>query len=128
MKALPFTKVVLEEFDESTSIIKRSGKHTRKSDATDKSKIVEELMKSNAFMPRANRKYSVFKDIKPSLLTGFNYHSLYDWIDKHKDDIEKKKKEKHANDALKTVMHGERYILIVYSYLHNCFFVLTSIK
>ena len=92
MKALPFSKVVLEEFDESTSIIKRSGKHTRKSDAADKSKIVEELMKSNAFILRTNRKYSVFKDIKPSLLTGFNYHSLYDWIDKHKDDIEKKRK------------------------------------
>jgi hypothetical protein len=72
MKALSFTKSLLEDFDESTCIIKRSGKHTKKSDATDRTKIVQELMKSNAFMPQANRKFSVFRDIKPSLLAGFD--------------------------------------------------------
>lgn len=92
MKALSFTKSLLEDFDESTCIIKRSGKHTKKSDATDRTKIVQELMKSNAFMPQASRKFSVFRDIKPSLLASFDYHIFYDWIDKHKDDLAKKRK------------------------------------
>ena len=92
MKALSFTKSLLEDFDESTCIIKWSGKHTKKSDATDRTKIVQELMKSNAFMPQASRKFSVFRDIKPSLLASFDYHTFYDWIDKHKDDLAKKRK------------------------------------
>ena len=83
---------MLEDFDESTCIIKRSGIHTKKSDASDRTKSVQELMKSNAFMPQASRKFSVFRDIKPSLLASFDYHIFYDWIDKHKDDLAKKRK------------------------------------
>lgn len=92
MKAIGFTKVLLEDFDESTSIIQRSGKHTKKSSANDKAKIVEELMNSKAFIRYPNRKYAVFKDFKPSLLTDFDFHGFYDWIDQHKKDIEKKRK------------------------------------
>ena len=95
MKALSFTKSLLEDFDESTCIIKRSGKHTKKSDGTDRTKIVQELMKSNAFMPQAS---SVFRDIKPSLLASFDYHIFYDWIDKHKDDLARK--EKHVESSV----------------------------
>ena len=92
MNALGFTKVLLEEFDESTQITKRSGKHAAKSDAMDKHKIVQELISSGAFISNPNRKYSVFKNIKPSLLTGFDYYGLHNWIDKHKDFLAKKSK------------------------------------
>jgi hypothetical protein len=92
MKAIGFSKGLLENFDESTGIIQRSGKHTKKSTASDKAKIVEELMNCRAFIPEPNRKYGVFKDFKPSLLTDFDYHSFYDWIDQHKNDVQKKRK------------------------------------
>ena len=90
MKALGSTKVLLEDFDESTHIIKRSGKHTAKSDVKDKSKIVQELMSSSAFTCNPTRRYTAFKYMKPSLLTGFDYHGLHSWINKHKNDLVKK--------------------------------------
>ena len=92
MKAIGFSKGLLENFDESTGIIQRSGKHAKKSTASDKAKIVEELMNSRAFIPQPNRKYGVFKDFKPSLLTDFDYHSFYEWIDQHKNDVQKKRR------------------------------------
>ena len=53
MKALGFTKVLLEDFDESTCIIQQSGRHTNRSSAKDKAKIVEELVKARAFVRQA---------------------------------------------------------------------------
>ena len=99
MKALPFSKVVLEEF-ESTSIIKPSGKHTRKSDAADESKIVEELMKSNAFIPRANRKYSVYSRISNLAYSLDSTITVY-MTGLINIKMISKRKEKHASDALK---------------------------
>eukprot|EP00794_Sanderia_malayensis_P014497 gene14497-16004_t len=32
------------------------------------------------------------KDFKPSLLTNFDYHSFYNWIDIHKQEVENKRK------------------------------------
>ncbi len=49
-------------------------------------------MNSRAFIPQPTRKYGVFKDFKPSLLTDFDYHSFYEWIDQHKNDVQKKRK------------------------------------
>ena len=92
MKAISFTKVLLEDFDESTGIIQRSGKHTKRSSANDRKKIVEELMSCKAFTPDPKRKYSVFKDFKSSLLADFDFHGFYSWIDQHKDDVEKRRK------------------------------------
>jgi hypothetical protein len=90
MKAISFTKVLLEDFDESTGIIQRSGKHTKRSSANERKKIVEELMSCKAFTPDPKRKY-VFKDFKSSLLADFDFHGFYSWIDQHKKDIEKKR-------------------------------------
>lgn len=61
MKAISFTKVLLEDFDESMGIIQRSGKHSKRSSANDTAKIVEELMSSKAFTHHPKRKYAVFK-------------------------------------------------------------------
>ena len=72
MKALGFTKVSLEDFDESTCIIQQSGRHTKKSSAKDKAKIVDELVKARAVVCQPNRKYNVFKNFKPSLLADFD--------------------------------------------------------
>ena len=83
MKAIGFSKGLLENFDELTGIIQRSGKQSRG---------LEELMNCRAFIPEPNRKYGVFKDFKPSLLTDFDYHSFFDWIDQHKNDVQKKRK------------------------------------
>ena len=92
MKAISFTKVLLEDFDESTGIIQRSGKHTKRSSANDRKKIVEELMSCKAFTPDPKRKYAVFKDFKSSLLADFDFHGFYSWIDQHKKDVEKRRK------------------------------------
>lgn len=72
MKALGFTKVILEDFHESTCIIHRSGKHVKKSYANDKTKLVQELINSEGFILKPNRKYGAFRGIKPSLLHGFD--------------------------------------------------------
>ena len=77
---------------ESTCIIQRSGRNTKKSSAKDKAKIVDELVKDRAFVCQPNRKYNVFKNFKPSLLADFDYHSFCNWIDKHKNNFEKKQK------------------------------------
>ena len=56
MKAISFTKPLLKDFDESTGIIHRSGKHTKRSTAHDKAKIVNELISFKAFthQPKEN--------------------------------------------------------------------------
>ncbi|XP_028390741.1 uncharacterized protein LOC114515642 [Dendronephthya gigantea] len=92
MKALGFTKNLLEDFDDYTGIIQRSGRHYKRSDSNDKAKIVEELMNSKALVPQPKRKYAVYKNIKPSMLADFNFHHFYDWINQHKDDTVKKRK------------------------------------
>ena len=72
MKALGFTKVLLEDFVESTCIIQWSGRHTQRSSAKDKARIVQELVKARAFVRQPDKKYNVFKNFKPSLLADFN--------------------------------------------------------
>lgn len=92
LKALGFTKTLLEDFDEHTGIIRRSGRHTKKAALHDKAKIVEELISSKALVPQSKRKYAMYKDVKPTMLADFNFHLFYEWINVHKRDIAKKRK------------------------------------
>ena len=92
MRSLGFTKVLVEDFDESTDIIQRSGRYVKKSALKDKTKLVQELLNAKAFVRQSKRTYAVFKDCKPSLLTGFDYHNFFDWVNAHKYDVEKKRK------------------------------------
>ena len=92
LKALGFTKELLEQYDEHTKIIHRSGKHTKKSTINDKAKIVGQLISSKALVSHPNRKYTFYKGCKPSLLTDFDFHQFYDWINAHKQNIVKQRK------------------------------------
>ena len=87
-KALTVNKVILDNFDNLCSIIKRSGKHpSTKTVSSDLEKLVNEMMRNNAMELNPGRRYEHFKHFSNSLLSKFNVHSFYKWIDDHKKNI-----------------------------------------
>eukprot|EP00794_Sanderia_malayensis_P012570 gene12570-13857_t len=86
-KALSVNKKLLENFDGSCAVIKRSGEHVAANITNELKKIVVELIKNNAMQIRQGRKFEVLRDIKPSLLEDFDVHSMYKWIKDHKEYI-----------------------------------------
>ena len=78
------TKKLTENFDESMSLYKRSGKHVRKSENADMKKIVCELLSQNALTKTPGRCYGFFSKFKPSILYGFDLQKYFSWINDHK--------------------------------------------
>ena len=87
-KALVVNKAIIENFDSTCKIIKRHGRH-REIKATDNiEKLTNELLQQKALTVSSEpRQYNFFKGVSPSLLDQFNFHKLYEWIDKHKKNI-----------------------------------------
>lgn len=84
-KALTVNKRLLENFDRSCNVIKRSGKHVKANLSGDIKRVVDELIKNDALLPTAGRNYQTYRDIKASLLADFDVHAMYKWIQDHKD-------------------------------------------
>ena len=85
--AMGITNELMHHFDKETKIIKRSGKHVKQSVKSDFSKIVDELINEKAFYLTPGRQYCYFKNMKPTLLHGFNSKKLFKWINQHKKNI-----------------------------------------
>ena len=83
-KALPFNKMLLDNFDNMTSVIKQSGKHVKKAASEDLKKIVNELITNKAFTVVKGRHYKYFRGVKDSLLDNVDSSLLFKWIDEHK--------------------------------------------
>ena len=84
-KALTVNKCLLENFDRSCKIIKRSGRHVKANISCDLRRIVAELLKNDAFEQTTGRKYECFRDLNGSLLHDFDVHAMFKWIQEHKD-------------------------------------------
>ncbi len=84
-KALTVNKRLLENFDRSCKVIKRSGTHVKANLSGDIKRVVDELVKNDAFQPTAGRKYQAYCDTKATLLADFDVHAMYKWIQDHKD-------------------------------------------
>eukprot|EP00794_Sanderia_malayensis_P001047 gene1047-373_t len=83
-KALAFNKLFMDNFDNMSAVIKRSGKHVKKAAESDLKKVVKELILNDAFSIISGRKYKHFRDVKGSLLHNLHVTSLFAWINTHK--------------------------------------------
>ena len=85
--AMGVTNKQLHNFDKEIKMYKRSGRHIKPSLAGDMRKLVNELVVQKALTLTPGRQYNWYKNMKPSLLHGFNSHKLYQWINEHKKNI-----------------------------------------
>ena len=77
----------MDNFDNMSAVIRRSGKHVKKAAKCDLEKIVSELATQQAFTYVRGRKYGHFRDTKDTLLFDFSLRTLYGWINDHKKQI-----------------------------------------
>ena len=91
VKAQALARRMLESFDRTSLIIKRSGRHTTKSDEKDFKKILAKLVDEGALTRKQNRCYTHYSNYKSSFLSGLNVHKMYAWINYHKKRIHKNK-------------------------------------
>lgn len=88
IKAQQTARQMLDSFDKSMDIMRRSGRHTRQSDEEDFEKIVDRLMEQQALarLPEG-RVYNHYDSCKSSVINNLNVHSLYAWIKEHQKNI-----------------------------------------
>ena len=78
IKAQQTGSKMLQSFDKSIEIIRRSGKHTQKSDKKDFDKIVHNLIEQQALTRvTEGRAYNHYTDCKSSTISALNIHNLY---------------------------------------------------
>ena len=82
--AMGVTNEQLHNFDKEIKMYKRSGRHIKPSLARDMRKLVNELVAQKALTLTPGCQYNWYKNMKPSLLHGFNSHKLYQSINEHK--------------------------------------------
>eukprot|EP00794_Sanderia_malayensis_P019677 gene19677-21623_t len=75
--AMHVSKALMEKFDHNTDVFKRSGVHKISSQEKDLRAIVKELNNQKAMSVFPGRSYTFFKDMKSSLLSGFDLEKLY---------------------------------------------------
>ena len=86
-KAIPINKQLMDNFDHTCKVLRRSGKHVKTVASNDFNKIVEELIKSDAFTYNAQRKLNKFHNCGSSMLRNFDLHSMFVWINEHRRSI-----------------------------------------
>ena len=82
--SLGITSSLMTNFDRNMAVYKRPGKHIKVSTQGDLEKIVNELMLHKAFTCTPGRRYNYFKNVSPSLLTGFDMKKMFSWVSSHK--------------------------------------------
>ena len=83
-KCVSVNKQLMDNFDMDCKVIKQSGLHVQKKCLGDFKKIVQELVVNNLFKCSAGRTYKYFNGCSPSLLSNFNLHEMFRWINGHK--------------------------------------------
>lgn len=83
-KAIPINKQIMDNFDNECQVLKRSGQHVVANASCDFNKVVDELIRSEAFTKKPERKYKGFSNCEASILANFDIHSMYKWINEHK--------------------------------------------
>ena len=82
--SLRTTMELMANFDNNLLVRKRSGDHIKQSTKGDLEKIVKELLEQKAFTYKRDRRYTHYRNVAPSLLSGFNMQKMYSWINQHK--------------------------------------------
>ena len=75
---------MVDNFDATIHKIKRSGKHTVRSDSKDFMTIINKLIAEDTLEFRDGRSLPSFPGISSDPLNGLDIHSLYKWINDHK--------------------------------------------
>eukprot|EP00794_Sanderia_malayensis_P013122 gene13122-14470_t len=86
-KALTANTKLLQNFDNSCGVFRRSGKHVEANDTSDVMKIVAELLKNRALVVNPGRSYKSFVKMHPIILHDFSVHEMNKWIDEHRKDL-----------------------------------------
>ena len=84
VKAQHTARKMLNTFDETISLMRRSGRHTERSDENDFKKIVSKLVEEGVFSQTEGRSYNHYSSCKHSMLDGLDVHKMYAWIKEHK--------------------------------------------
>ena len=71
-KAIPTNKELMDNFDHTCKVLRRSGKHVKTVASNDFIKVVEELIKSDVFTQNAQRKLNKFRNCGSSILANFD--------------------------------------------------------
>jgi hypothetical protein len=87
IKAQQTARPMLDSFDKSMDIMRRSGRHTRQSDENDFKKIVAKLMDHALARSTDSRVYNHYNGCIASTVNDVNVHGLYAWIKEHQKNI-----------------------------------------
>ena len=83
-KAIPINNKVMDNFDNECQVLKRSGQHVVAKACNDFEKVVDELVRSEALTIKSKRRYKGFLKCEPSIISNFDLHSMFQWINEHK--------------------------------------------
>ena len=83
-KALSSTSEMLDNFDSTCGVTRRSGAHSSQSTDRDLRKVVHELMQQEALRPKHGRRYSHFSGMKDNLLADHDVNAFFKWLNMHK--------------------------------------------
>ena len=86
-KAIPTNKQLMDNFDHTCKVLRRSGKHVKTVASNDFGKIVEELIQSDAFTQNTQRNLNKFRNCGSSILTNCDLHSMFVRINEHRRSI-----------------------------------------
>lgn len=86
-KCISVNKQLMDNFDQDCKVLKQSGLHVQSKSLGDFGKIVQELVDGNAFKCLVGRSYKYFNNCTPSILSSFDLHGMFTWINTHKRNI-----------------------------------------
>ena len=77
-------RTMVTNYDDCLKRMRRSGKHTVRSDSKDFSTVLSKLVDEGAFEFKDSRLLNCFPGMSGDPLDGLDIHSLYKWINDHK--------------------------------------------
>ena len=79
---------MLENLDESIQRFSRSGPHSESSEKNDLDQLIKKVARFQAFSEIEGRKYAHFSDFKRDRLDDLDVSYMYNWINKHKRNVQ----------------------------------------
>ena len=86
-RALVVNKTIIENFDKMSKLSRRVGSHREKKAVNDIERIVNQLLENNALTKCKTRRYQFYNNMPCSIFDGFNFNTLFSWIENHKNNI-----------------------------------------
>eukprot|EP00794_Sanderia_malayensis_P002525 gene2525-2920_t len=83
-KSLVVNKTLIDTWDKTCELMRKSGKHVLRSTNKDLIKVVKCLMEHHALQERNGRVLKGYHGMKASLIKDIDISSLFKWIDGHK--------------------------------------------